>query len=338
MKKNEGKPKKPKTLPFMPKASMLISKDPPRVYMEKDVLDVALEWGYYKPGWKVKDYILEAVKDPRMTTTIAIWGPTGAGKSSMMLLHGYWAYQDWEEVLDHIMFSPEQIIETGSQLSRKNAVPWIAWDDIIVHFPSLSYRSKHEVYAALDGYFAIKRTITKNFVTTLPSIARLAKNIYDNVMLDGIEIHLSRVKYIALRCFQLPQLYTVRHRVAQFKVRIEMGKYDPYKWVPQDIFHRYERLRKTLGEEAAKKYEEAIKKMVDEIRSEVDPNKFLDIMDAAEILGTKPQSIKKNLNGIIRVITIDGKSYVYKEDLENYITKFGKPEQLDLYRAVVGKT
>jgi len=151
------------------------------------VLQYALTFGHVIPGYTCKNYVEHAIEKMGYET-ILDWGTQGSGKSNRLLQHGYWVYEDWDEVLKNIVFKPyakeRGFIQKLKNIMRGERVPWIGWDDVGVHFPSVSWRTEVEKYEAVDSAWTSIRTKVSVISLNIPLIDRLAKNIKDNLTME----------------------------------------------------------------------------------------------------------------------------------------------------------
>lgn len=205
----------------------------------------ALEYGIVKLGHTLEDYLLEAVTENGYET-VCIWGVQGSGKSCRALQMAYWIYQDWEEVLKHVIFKPSELVERLDGVPDGERIPCLIFDDIGVHYPSSTFKTDIMIYQAMDSTWAAIRTKLAVIIVTIPVINRLAKNVKDNVT---FEVFLGRnQKEIMKRVFFLPG--TDRPEANYFKVTVEWPEpFDLYK-VPLPIWNRYWEMRLKLTNEA----------------------------------------------------------------------------------------
>jgi len=282
-------------------------------------LQYAITFGLVIPDYTCRHYVEYSI-EKGFYETIDIWGIQGSYKSNRTLQIGYWAYQDWDQVLKNLVFLPDAkkvpnfrergFIQKLKSIEYGKRIPWLGWDDITVHFPSSSWRTHIEEYEAIDSLWALVRTKISVIVINNPLIDRLAKNIKDNI---SIEIFLGRncVELIE-RYVRLPGLKEVESNF--FKVQVEpIHKFNPYD-VPTDVFKEYWELRLQLTEQAVQKMGRAFGDKVAILE---------DMIFAEDALRQLHVSFRTLhdwiIQGRIRGEKIEGLLYVRKDDFQKIL-------------------
>jgi len=208
-------------------------------------VNLANQFGIVKLGYTLEDYLIEAVNENGYET-VCIWGVQGSGKSNRSLQMGYWIYEDWNKVLDNIIFKPSELVKRLEATPDDERIPCLIWDDVGVHYPSSKFKTDIKEYEAVDEVWAAIRTKVAVVVLTIPLVNRLAKNLRDNLT---FEIYLGRnQKEIINRIYHLPGLDDIHSNF--FKVMVEWPEsFDLYK-VPANIWWKYWAMRLRLTREA----------------------------------------------------------------------------------------
>ena len=182
------------------------------------VIELGLKFGLIKLGWTLQDYIHHAIESMGYET-ILIWGVQGSGKSNFMLQTGYWVYHDWDLVLKNIVFKPEEFVRKLKRIPIGKRVPWIGWDDVGVHYASVSWRTNIQQYEAVDACWAAIRTKCNVITLTIPLIDRLARNLKDNIT---IEVFIGRNQNVLIeRYIRLPSVKRGLLESTFYKVQVE---------------------------------------------------------------------------------------------------------------------
>ena len=276
-------------------------------------IELAIRFGLIKPGYTLEDYLVEAATTEAGYETVDLWGVQGSGKSSRMLQMLYWIYEDWEEVLNHIIFKPSTLVETLEEVPDNEVLPALGWDDIGVHYPSSKFKTDIKQYEAVDSTWAAIRTKVHVVITTIPLIDRLAKNVKDNVT---FEVFLGKNQMELInRVFRLPGTQSIESNF--FKVAIERpSKFDLF-FIPPDIWARYWKMRLRLTKEA-----------LSSLRSSTDMENvegYIPVLEAslrARDMGIKlsPTTLQQNISrGVLRGTKISDQLCVLEEDYLLYL-------------------
>jgi len=278
------------------------------------VLQYAMTFGLIIPDYTCKNYIELAVEQGGYET-LELWGVQGSCKSNRTLQHGYWVYGDWDEVLKHVVFKPSGDPEFGFVDRLKNVehgkrIPWLGWDDITVHFPSISWRTQIEQYEAVDSCWAAIRTKVSVISLNSPLIDRLPKNVKDNITM---EIFLGRNQVeLVERIVRLPGLKQVESNF--FKIQVEpLHKFDMYD-VPTDVFKEYWEMRLTLADEAILKLGNVYGK-----GEKADMENYVSASTLMREFGISPSTIDKYIQYGVHHKKIAGQMFILKEDYETII-------------------
>lgn len=213
---------------------------------------LAIRFGLVKPGYTLQDYFVEAVTGPPELKgkagyeTALIWAVQGSGKSSRGLQYLKWLYGSWEDVLNNIVFRPQDFINHLEKVPDDHTIPAIFWDDIMVHFPASKFKTDLKQYEAVDSTFASIRTKVNVILASLPIIDRCAKNVKDNAT---VEVFIGRNQLEAVyRLFRLPGIRKIESNF--FKAKLQEYQTFSLFDVPIDIWRRYWVRRIALTNEA----------------------------------------------------------------------------------------
>lgn len=229
------------------------------------LLELAVLYGFVCPGWKVADYITNAVRLGRYCL-VHLWGEQGSMKSNRTLQHGSWVYGEWvrdewypfwDKVLSHIVFRPGReergLLAFAKQVPHGKREAWVGWDDVGVHYTSMTHKTDADKYAAIDSAFAAIRTKFSTMTTNNPNINRLAKNIKDNISIE--EFIGPNQTYTSERLCRI--VHPRKLQAFFFKVPIEDRVKHDWKAVPSDVWKEYWELRLQLADQAVYLLEQA---------------------------------------------------------------------------------
>jgi hypothetical protein len=282
------------------------------------VLQYGITFGLITLGYTCRNYMEYAVETGGYETLL-LWGIQGSAKSNRTLAHGYWIYQDWDEVMKHLAFKPSStedergLLQMMKKIPFGKRIPWMGWDDMTVHYPSSSWRTDIQKYEAIDSAWAALRTKVSVMSLNCPLIDRAAKNIKDNVT---IEVYIGRNQVeIIERYLHLPGLNKVESNF--YKVQVEpLKQFDIYD-VPTDVFKEYWQERLKLADEALEKLGNVF------TRDEIDLDKYVPAKVAIRDLKVSPITLKHMANdGMIRGMKFNGIFYVLKEDYDNVLVEY----------------
>lgn len=282
------------------------------------VIQLAVRFGLIVPGYTLDDYIVHAVESGGYETA-QLWGVQGSGKSTRMLQMLYWVYQDWEAVLQSIVFKPSTFVETLESISDDERMPAVGWDDLGVHYPSTKFRTDIKQYEAIDSCWAAIRTKVNVIISTIPLIDRLAKNIKDNLTFE-VFVGKNQLELIN-RLFRLPGTKSIESNL--FKVTIEApARFDLFE-VPLEVWKRYWRRRLELTREALTR----LRGVTDMETMEG----YIPVLAAGRIASDQKihyatSTIQQDISrGVLRGQRLNGRLCVHEDDFyENLILKGGK--------------
>lgn len=271
-------------------------------------IQLAIEYGLIRLDYTLQDYLIDAIENQGYET-VAIQGVQGVKKSSRMLRMAHWIYNDWDAVLESIIFKPSEFVQRLRAIPKGQRTPCLLWDDIGVHYSSSTFKTDIQQYQAIDSAWAAIRTKCNIIIVTIPLIDRLAKNIKDNVT---FEVFIGRnQKEMINRIFRLPGLEQLETNF--FKATIEAPKvFDPYE-VPKDVFKEYWEMRLTLTEEALEKLDSTVE-------SE-DMEGWITALEAADLpIGKSANTLQQMASrGTIRGRRINGRFCVWQEDIDHLV-------------------
>mgnify|MGYP001626388600 CR=1 FL=1 len=134
-------------------------------------------------GWELMDYIRSAVQS-RGWENIGIWGKKGSGKSNLALQILYDAYQNWDEVFKHLIFTHEDFISWLEVMRSGNRIPLLVWDDINAYLPRTLYYSNRGVYEVISRSWEVIREGLSVFIWTAPRKENVSQIILRDMTMD----------------------------------------------------------------------------------------------------------------------------------------------------------
>jgi len=276
------------------------------------IIQYGVLFGLIRLGWVHKDYLLHAT-DTTGYETSGGWGERGSGKSNRTLMHGYWIFQDWDAVLESVVYKPADFVHMLKLVPKDKRLPWLGWDDIGVHFPSAIWRTDIEKYQAVDAAWAAIRTKVSVIDVSIPLIDRLAKNIRDSL---SFEIFLGKNQTVLVeRLVRLPNIYD-RLESNFRKVQVEpIHQIDLYE-IPTDVFNEYWDTRLELADEALEKLDGILTKN-ELAESDGTIDNHISFLKASEELDLAPLTLVQMCKQrIIPSRIIKGTRFIPKESFE----------------------
>jgi len=297
------------------------------------ILDIACGFGFIKPGYDMKDYILDAVESKSGYETVDIWGRQGSKKSNRTLQIMNWVYNDWDVVLKEIVLMPTSkglpgyesrgFLEKMRSVQKGQSIPCVGWDDLTVSLPSSTFKTDTEIYGAVDAAWAAIRTKIRVMILNNPLIDRITKNIKDNVTLE-VMIGPNQTEMVE-RWFHLVGLKTMNSNF--FKVQVEpLHRFD-WRVVPSDVFKEYQNLREEVADYALSKLGEAFG---DEETMDVDVVTPIDIMNEIDITpSTLNDMLKRHF---LPHKKVNGRYLIARSDYEDFKKVYLKNPSLNKRR------
>lgn len=276
-------------------------------------LQYALRFGLIKWGYTEKEYIQYAIENQGYETVL-VWGVQGSGKSNRILQEGYWVFEDWDKVLGAIVSKPKEFVERLQKIPFGERTPWTGWDDVGVHFPSVSWRTNIEQYEAVDAAWAAIRTKCNVISLNIPLIDRLARNLKDNLTM---EVFLGRNQMSMIeRYVRLPGIKRLESSFR--KIQIEpMRQFNLFD-VPLDVFKEYWQRRLELTEEALDKLGNVLTKT--ELQDK-DKENYISLNEAMAELDISPRTLTDIIRNY-RTQKFGGLTHIHREDYEASIKPY----------------
>lgn len=182
---------------------------------------------------------------------IVVWGPPRTGKSMLCLLTLYWIYQDWEKVLNAIVFNLNQLLykmqhgipelwPTRNQLHMR--IPCVVWDDWAVH--SGKARTQHSIaWDYFKGAFDSLGTKLGVLIANMVSPASPTQQLTEKYTHEIWVPYKGHAKYDKVKQQQDYRGFKSR------STKVWLTEFD-FEPIPNDIFKQYDEMRCSLADEA----------------------------------------------------------------------------------------
>ena len=110
--------------------------------------------------------------------------------SNLLLQLGYMVYKNWDTVLDHIIFTPEEFRQKVKEAVKSSErIPWLGWDDIGAWASSDLYNVDRKSYSLLKRGWQLIRPRVSCVTCTIPCKADLVSFMLDDIT---FEIHVGK--------------------------------------------------------------------------------------------------------------------------------------------------
>ncbi len=125
--------------------------------------------------------LLREMYSSHSTTIVGIYGRPGAGKSIYSMKVAYDFYQDWDRILDFIVFTPFDFQEAIDYLEKHDLwIPILIWDDAGPWLELLKRNSWHPLAIGIRGLFETMRLRVGAILLTMTSERSLPRSIKYN--------------------------------------------------------------------------------------------------------------------------------------------------------------
>ncbi len=149
-----------------------------------------------RPRRNLSKLLLKEMIENRSTSIVGIYGRTGAGKSVYAIKVAYDFYQDWDKVLDYIVFTPFDFQEAVEYLERTDTwVPVLIWDDAGPWLELLKRNSWHPLAIGIRGLFETMRLRVGAILMTMTSERSMPRSIKYNGNLYKFRVRVLRNGY-----------------------------------------------------------------------------------------------------------------------------------------------
>jgi len=265
-------------------------------------LERAIELGYVVQGWTLEDYIRDSIEHYGWES-IVIWGPKGSGKSNFLLQIGYMVYQDWNKVLNHIVFSPMDFIRITKDPGR---IPWLGWDDIAAYLPRSLYFTNRALWSAFKQNWDTFRTKLNSFVCTSPLKSKIASFILEDLsgeifmnrrVGEGLSTIYDFQRWMWSLDFTNPlkenfDIIRVDKQALPFTPEVSANYKTRLPGVPTEVFKTYWERRMNLAEESRTKLHGIVQKLEVKEEKEEKSKAELTASEAGRILRKQAKDIK----------------------------------------------
>lgn len=224
-----------------------------------------------KPRKNLSRLILREIRENSSTSIVGIYGKTGAGKSIYAMKIAYEFFQDWDRVLDYIIFTPFDFQEAIDYLQKNGLwIPILIWDDAGPWMELMKRTSWHPLALGVRGAFETMRLHVGAILLTMTSERSLPRTILYNGNLYKIRVRVVRNGH---------KTDGTPISIAEIQVRKEkQNDWGTYYWDTTNIYQDYFVLRTpnyNEYEELRKTYLRLYNKLVMASR-EIGPSKILD--------------------------------------------------------------
>lgn len=149
-----------------------------------------------RPRRNLSKLILKELMVNNSTSIIGIYGKTGAGKSVYSIKVAYDFYEDWDRVLDYMVFTPFDFQEAIDYLERTDTwIPVLIWDDAGPWLELLKRNSWHPLAIGIRGLFETMRLRVGAILMTMTSERSLPRHIKYNGNLYKMRARVIRYGY-----------------------------------------------------------------------------------------------------------------------------------------------
>lgn len=199
--------------------------------------------GYYEPGWKLHDYLRNAI-DNYGWENFPRWGIKGSKKSNRLMDDLHKIYNDWELVHEYMVMQPLEFTEL---LKMDGRIPMIGWDDVAAWFDSQLYFENRGLYTNIKRCWTLMRTKLNVFESTLPNKQELPGFVMKDIT---AEVKNSpRCTYTYDRWAWQKNLFDPA-KIVKTPINIAKNKKFDYTDVPLPEFKRYWERRMKLADKA----------------------------------------------------------------------------------------
>ena len=189
---------------------------------------------------------------PEMVGVVA-YGMQRIGKTMYALQVMYDIYRDWDKVLNLTFFKLEEMVSSlRDQIKRDEKVAVITWDDAGVFGSKYLFFSNKKLTEYLQNLFDVIGTAVKGIIITTPNPENLLKSI------RGYEFYRVKINKIGMTSRVAKGYQTIM--LPSGKKIIKKVFNDHYNvTIPNDIFERYNKTRKSYMNVALDNLDEILK-------------------------------------------------------------------------------
>jgi hypothetical protein len=221
----------------------------------------------------LSDLIIKAFRHYGVVSAY-VYGDFGAGKTSYALWTAYNVFGDWQQVLKHVFFRPEDAVDAMKRAIRSGRrLKLVVMDDAGLWLGRLTWWEEDKI--AFMNFFNLIRSVSSGIIFTTPS-QELPKQILRKCAFRVSVRPASREEIVRtfgeggykeleerVKAFGLDPLFSVAvgYRLKTLPSFIEMVKKEFYDYYPMHypVMKEYERLRRRALEHYFSKWEELVK-------------------------------------------------------------------------------
>jgi len=183
-----------------------------------------------------------------------VYGPHRIGKSTYAALVLHEIYQDWDEVLKHMLFDIRDVIRTLRDAQKHHQkIPALVWDDCGVHANKMLYFSNRRLVQSLQQMLDVVGLTVSGFIFTTPSPANVLR------VLRGYEFY--RIKVVKRDEYNGRVAIGYQQSLLPSGMRIIRRKFrDNFQAIlPDDVWKEYVKQRQKYLNFALKELEKVVK-------------------------------------------------------------------------------
>jgi len=257
------------------------------------------------------------VIDKEGMCSVLVYGQKGIGKTTVAMLLAYEIYNDWDEVLDHLIFAPEEFSELLEQHDEEERIPCLIFDDAGTWLNKYRYRS-HEIVAFCRLY-DLMRSLVAVVIFTTPHPHNILKYIREDV---DVFIKVREYEGSLRECDIYRRFYT--HPIPK------TGEVRKGTLVMEKMLIDLNDLPRKVYDKYLTKRRKAIKKALKDFLKFFGTKEYYTLKEATRILDYTYRNLLYLIEkGVLNAVEINGKWYIHRDELKRIINIKGRKKRVN---------
>ena len=248
--------------------------------------------------------------------SVLVYGRKGIGKTTVAMLLSYEIYNNWDMVLNHLIFEPEEFSRLLEDYEDER-VPCIIFDDAGTWLNKYRYRS-HEIVAFCRLY-DLMRSLVAVVIFTTPHPHNILRYIREDVdVFIKVREHEGTVRecdvYRRFYTHPIPRSGEIRKgTLVMDKMLIDLSD------LPKRVYEKYLTKRR-----------KAIRKALKDFLRFFGTKEYYTLKEASQILNYTYRNLLYLIEkGVLNVVEINGKRYIHRDELKRILDIKGRKGRVD---------
>ena len=247
--------------------------------------------------------------------SVLVYGRKGIGKTKVAMILAHSIYNDWDMVLDHLIFTPQQF--SGILRIGMGRIPCLIFDDAGTWLNKYKYRS-HEM-ASFCKLYDLMRSLVGVIIFTTPHPHNILRYVREDVdLFIKVKEYKGSIRecdiYERFYTHPIPKVGEIRKgTMVMEKMLIDLND------LPDEVYEKYLVAR-----------ERAVEKAVEDFLNLYEEEEYYTLGEAARILGySYPYLWNLVRKGLVNTVEVGGRKLVHRDELKRLLDLKGGKRRIE---------